>query len=193
MGHTVLVLPSTLITKPTSKGGLQGTIMDRVDIITGTLGKAHGCVGGYIAESAKMVDTVRSLGPGFTFTTSLHPAIMEGAKAAIVYQMKYQGDRCLQQLHTRAVKGGLAEKDIPVIPNTSHIIPVLVGSAESHQESVRYSSRATQHLRAEHQLPYGARWPRTAPHHAYPRSHTRTTRTSDRCCRRHLHRTGYQT
>lgn len=110
-------------------GKPKGTIMDRIDIITGTLGKAYGVVGGYIAGSTKMVDTIRSLAPGFIFTTSLPPASMAGAKAAIEYQMEYQGDRRLQQLHTRAVKDELNAKDIPVIPNPSHIIPVLVGNA----------------------------------------------------------------
>ncbi|KAF7189305.1 5-aminolevulinate synthase, mitochondrial [Pseudocercospora fuligena] len=109
---------------------LKGTVMDRIDIITGTLGKAYGCVGGYIAGNANMVDTVRSLAPGFIFTTSLPPATMAGAQTAIEYQMSYQGDRRLQQLHTRAVKAALDAKDIPVIPNPSHIIPVLVGNAE---------------------------------------------------------------
>ncbi|KAF2819111.1 delta-aminolevulinic acid synthase [Ophiobolus disseminans] len=111
-------------------GRPQGTIQDRVDIITGTLGKAYGCVGGYIAGSAKLVDTIRSLAPGFIFTTSLPPATMAGAKTAIEYQANYQGDRRLQQLHTRAVKDALSAKDIPVIPNPSHIVPVLVGNAE---------------------------------------------------------------
>ncbi|KAA6412126.1 MAG: 5-aminolevulinate synthase [Lasallia pustulata] len=111
-------------------GKPEGTVMDRIDIITGTLGKAYGCVGGYIAGSTKMVDAIRSLAPGFIFTTSLPPATMAGAKTAIEYQMGYQGDRRLQQLHTRAVKDALADKDIPVIPNPSHIIPVLVGNAE---------------------------------------------------------------
>jgi len=111
-------------------GKTKGTIMDRIDIITGTLGKAYGCVGGYIAGSAKMVDAIRSLAPGFIFTTSLPPATMAGAKTAIEYQMDYQGDRRLQQLHTRAVKDALNAKDIPVMPNPSHIIPVLVGNAE---------------------------------------------------------------
>ena len=111
-------------------GRPHGTVMDRVDIITGTLGKAYGCVGGYIAGSSKMVDAVRSLAPGFIFTTSLPPATMAGAKTAIEYQMAYQGDRQLQQLHTRAVKDALNERDIPVIPNPSHIVPVLVGNAE---------------------------------------------------------------
>ena len=111
-------------------GRPKGTVMDRIDIITGTLGKAYGCVGGYIAGSAKMVDTIRSLAPGFIFTTSLPPATMAGAKAAIEYQMKFQLDRVLQQLHTRSTKEALAKKDIPVMPNPSHIIPVLVGNAE---------------------------------------------------------------
>jgi 5-aminolevulinate synthase len=111
-------------------GKPKGTIMDRIDIITGTLGKAYGCVGGYIAGSAKLVDTIRSLAPGFIFTTSLPPATMAGAKAAIEYQMEYQGDRRLQQLHTRAVKSALTDLDIPVIPNPSHIVPLLVGNAE---------------------------------------------------------------
>ncbi|KAG9546325.1 5-aminolevulinate synthase-like protein, partial [Aureobasidium melanogenum] len=71
-----------------------------------------------------------SLAPGFIFTTSLPPATMSGAQAAIEYQMAYKGDRRLQQLHTRAAKDALAAKDIPVIPNPSHIIPVLVGDAE---------------------------------------------------------------
>lgn len=116
-------------------GRPQGTIQDRVDIITGTLGKAYGCVGGYIAGSSKLVDTIRSLAPGFIFTTSLPPATMAGAKAAIEYQANYQGDRRLQQLHTRAVKDALDAKDIPVIPNPSHIIPVLVGNAETARKA----------------------------------------------------------
>ncbi|KAI0902434.1 tetrapyrrole biosynthesis, 5-aminolevulinic acid synthase [Annulohypoxylon nitens] len=112
------------------QGKPQGTIMDRIDIITGTLGKAYGCVGGYIAGSAKLVDMIRSLAPGFIFTTSLPPATMAGARAAIEYQMEYNGDRRLQQLHTRAVKEALDARDIPVIPNPSHIVPILVGNAE---------------------------------------------------------------
>jgi 5-aminolevulinate synthase len=111
-------------------GRPKGTVMDRVDIITGTLGKAYGCVGGYIAGSARLVDAVRSLAPGFIFTTSLPPSVMAGARTAIEYQMEYQGDRRLQQLHTRAVKEALRAHDIPVIPNPSHIIPCLVGNAE---------------------------------------------------------------
>ena len=113
-----------------ASGKPQGTVMDRIDIITGTLGKAYGCVGGYIAGSAKMVDAIRSLAPGFIFTTSLPPATMAGAQTAIEYQMRHQSDRTLQQLHTRSVKEALVAQDIPVMPNPSHIVPVLVGNAE---------------------------------------------------------------
>lgn len=107
-----------------------GTIMDRIDIITGTLGKAYGCVGGYIAGSASLVDMIRSLAPGFIFTTSLPPATMAGAQTAIEYQMCHPMDRYLQQTHTRSTKALLMDRGIPVMLNPSHIIPVLVGDAE---------------------------------------------------------------
>ncbi|KAK0711170.1 pyridoxal phosphate-dependent transferase [Lasiosphaeris hirsuta] len=128
-----------------ANGKPRGTIMDRIDIFTGTLGKAYGCVGGYIAGSAKLIDTVRSLAPGFIFTTSLPPAVMAGARAAIEYQMSYGGDRRQQQLHTRAVKEALGARDIPVIPNPSHIIPILVGNAE-------LAKQASDKLLQDHQI-----------------------------------------
>ncbi|KAJ5619434.1 hypothetical protein N7510_003418 [Penicillium lagena] len=121
----------------------KGTVQDRIDIITGTLGKAYGCVGGYIAGSAAMVDTIRSLAPGFIFTTSLPPATMAGADTAIQYQAAHPRDRVLQQLHTRAVKTALKDLDIPVIPNPSHIVPLLVGDAE-------LAKRASDKLLDEH-------------------------------------------
>lgn len=110
-------------------GRPEGTVMDRIDIITGTLGKAYGCVGGYIAGSKRLVDMIRSLAPGFIFTTSLPPATMAGAHASIEYLMTHDGERRLQQLHTRAVKEEVAARDMPVIGNPSHIVPLLVGDA----------------------------------------------------------------
>ncbi|KAK6365646.1 hypothetical protein LTS17_011032 [Exophiala oligosperma] len=118
-----------------TKESQKGSVMDRIDIITGTLGKAYGCVGGYIAGSAALVDAIRSLAPGFIFTTSLPPATMAGARTAIEYQARYQGDRRLQQLHTRALKDELTGRGIPVIPNPSHIVPVLVGDAETAKQA----------------------------------------------------------
>ncbi|KAK9475775.1 pyridoxal phosphate-dependent transferase [Lipomyces japonicus] len=107
------------------------TVMSRIDIITGTLGKAYGSVGGYIAGSSYFVDMIRSLAPGFIFTTSLPPASMAGARAAIEYQRKSNKDRVAQQLNTRYVKSRLADLGIPVVPNPSHIVPVLVGDAQT--------------------------------------------------------------
>ncbi len=113
-----------------AKGGAKGTAMDRIDIITATLGKAYGNVGGYIAGSARFVDMVRSYAPGFIFTTSLPPVVMSGARTAIAYQRQHNGDRQRQQLNVAAVKSDLAAIGLPVIPNTTHIVPVLVGNAE---------------------------------------------------------------
>jgi len=105
------------------------SVMDRVDIITGTLGKAYGNVGGYIAGSRNLVDTVRSLAPGFIFTTSLPPHVMAGATAAVEYQKQTLSDRIAQQLAVRKTKQLLSELDIPVVPGPSHIVPVLIGDA----------------------------------------------------------------
>jgi 5-aminolevulinate synthase len=121
-----------------SKGStepVKGSVMDRIDIITGTLGKAWGVVGGYIAGSADLVDVVRSYAPGFIFTTSLPPAVVAGAQASIAYQSEFMGDRRLQQINTREVKRQLGELGIPVVPNPSHIIPVLVGDAALAKEA----------------------------------------------------------
>lgn len=112
-----------------SPDAIKGSVMDRVDIITGTLGKAYGAVGGYIAGSTDFVDMIRSYAPGFIFTTSLPPATVAGAQASVAYQKEYLGDRRLQQLNARALKTHLAALDIPVIPGPSHIVPVLVGDA----------------------------------------------------------------
>ncbi|KXN87908.1 5-aminolevulinate synthase, mitochondrial [Leucoagaricus sp. SymC.cos] len=108
---------------------IPGSVMDRVDIITGTLGKAYGAVGGYIAGSEEFVDMIRSYAPGFIFTTSLPPATVAGARASVVYQSEYLGDRQLKQVNVREVKRRFAELDIPVVPGPSHIVPVLVGDA----------------------------------------------------------------
>lgn len=108
----------------------KSTVMDRVDMITGTLGKSFGTVGGYVAASQRLVDWLRSYAPGFIFTTSLPPAVMAGAAEAIRFQRSHLELRQLQQLHTGYVKQGMKELGIPVIPNPSHIVPVLVGNPD---------------------------------------------------------------
>jgi 5-aminolevulinate synthase len=91
------------------------SVMDRVDIITGTLGKAYGVVGGYIAGSADMVDAVRSYAPGFIFPTSLPPATVAGALVSVAYQKEFVGDRQLQHINVRSLKKHFDAMDIPVV------------------------------------------------------------------------------
>lgn len=106
-------------------------VMNRIDMVTGTLGKAFGVVGGYITGKRNMIDWFRLYAPGFIFTTSLPPAVMAGASASIRYQRATLKDRIAQQKNTRHVKNEFAAAGIPVIPNPSHIVPVLVGNAAS--------------------------------------------------------------
>ncbi|KAI2788139.1 5-aminolevulinate synthase [Penicillium oxalicum] len=117
------------------KGYRGKTIVDRIDIITGTLGKAYGCIGGYIAANSKVVDFVRSLAPGFIFTTTLPPAVVAGAETSVDYQRRTSADRKLQQMIVRSVKEKLRNMDIPVIPNPSHIVPILIGDAERARQA----------------------------------------------------------
>ena len=104
-------------------------LMGRIDIFNGTLGKAFGVFGGYIAASARMVDAVRSYAPGFIFTTSLPPAVAAGAAAAIAFLKTAEGQklRDAQQLHARVLKMRLKALGMPIIDHGSHIVPVHVG------------------------------------------------------------------
>jgi 5-aminolevulinate synthase len=101
--------------------------MHRIDIINGTLAKAYGVFGGYIAASAKMVDAVRSYAPGFIFTTSLPPAVAAGAAASVRVLKTAQHLRDAQQLHARILKTRLKSLGLPIIDHGSHIVPVHVG------------------------------------------------------------------
>lgn len=105
------------------------TVMDRVDMITGTLGKSFGVVGGYVAANRSMTDWIRSFAPGFIFTTSLPPSVMSGLSTSIRIVRKNIEDRVNQQLNVRYVKNEFKKIGIPVIPNPSHIVPLLVGNA----------------------------------------------------------------
>lgn len=104
-------------------------VMDRIDIIQGTLGKAFGVVGGYIAASADLVDFVRSFGNGFIFTTSLPPAVAAGARASVRHVRKTQALRDRHQERSETLKRRLKEAGLPVMPSICHIVPVLVGDA----------------------------------------------------------------
>lgn len=102
-------------------------LSDRIDIINGTLGKAYGVMGGYIAASAKMCDAVRSYAPGFIFTTSLPPVVAAGAAASVAHLKTDQGLRDLHQERAAVLKLRLKGMGLPIIDHGSHIVPVIVG------------------------------------------------------------------
>ena len=107
------------------RDGLAG----RIDIINGTLAKAYGVMGGYIAASAKMCDAIRSYAPGFIFTTSLPPAVAAGAAASVAF-LKTADGQALRQRHqdqARVLKLRLKAMGLPIIDHGSHIVPVIVG------------------------------------------------------------------
>lgn len=106
--------------------GLQG----RVDIVNGTLGKAYGVQGGYIAADAVVVDAIRSVAAGFIFTTSMSPVTCAGALAAVKYLKEHGELRDKHQDRARKLKHRLEKAGLPVMPSTTHIVPVLVGDAK---------------------------------------------------------------
>src|SRR3990170_3756581 len=102
-------------------------VMDRVDIINGTLAKGFGVMGGYIAATSELCDAIRSFASGFIFTTSLAPAIVAGALASIRHLKTSALERARHQERVRTLKRSLKAKRLPVMDNPSHIVPVMVG------------------------------------------------------------------
>jgi 5-aminolevulinate synthase len=102
-------------------------LMGRIDIINGTLAKAYGVMGGYIAASEKMCDAIRSYAPGFIFTTSLPPAVAAGAAASVAHLKTDQSLRDQHQLQAKILKMRLKGLGLPIVDHGSHIIPVIVG------------------------------------------------------------------
>jgi 5-aminolevulinate synthase len=102
-------------------------LLDRIDIVEGTLAKAFGLMGGYIAAGAEIVDAIRSFAPGFIFTTSIAPAIAAGATASVRHLQVSETERTLQKKHARLLTAALKTRHLPVVETPSHIIPVMVG------------------------------------------------------------------
>ncbi|WP_304170092.1 5-aminolevulinate synthase [Phenylobacterium aquaticum] len=102
-------------------------VMAQIDIIEGTLGKAFGVMGGYIAADAIIVDAIRSYADGFIFTTSIPPALAAGAVASIRYLKEHNEVRIAHQERAAALKARMAKAGLPVMPSVSHIVPVEVG------------------------------------------------------------------
>lgn len=110
--------------------GERDGVLDDMDIISGTLGKAFGNIGGYIAGTASLVDMIRSYAAGFIFTTSLPPTVLAGAIASISILASDEGRqlRSIQQENVKYLRNKLVECGFPVVPTTSHIIPVHIGN-----------------------------------------------------------------
>ena len=102
-------------------------LMHRLDIINGTLAKAFGVMGGYIAASAKMCDAIRSYAPGFIFTTSLPPAVAASAAASVAFLKSAHDLRAAHRRQARILKMRLKGLGLPIIDHGSHIVPVIVG------------------------------------------------------------------
>jgi len=103
-------------------------LMHRIDIINGTLAKAYGVMGGYIATSAKLADAIRSYAPGFIFTTSLPPSVAAGAAASVAILKNLQDLRDLHQQQASILKTRFKAIGLPLIDHGSHIVPVIVGN-----------------------------------------------------------------
>ena len=102
-------------------------LMHRLDIINGTLAKAFGVMGGYIAASVKMCDAIRSYAPGFIFTTSIPPAVAAGAAASVAHLKRAPELREQHQTQAKILKTRLKAMGLPIIDHGSHIVPVMVG------------------------------------------------------------------
>jgi 5-aminolevulinate synthase len=103
--------------------------MDRIDIVEGTLAKAFGVMGGYIAASADLVDCIRSFAPGFIFTTSIAPVLAAGAMASIRHLKQSDAEREALAQRAASLKTLLAKAGLPVMESPSHIVPLFVGDA----------------------------------------------------------------
>jgi 5-aminolevulinate synthase len=101
-------------------------MMDRITLIEGTLGKAYGVVGGYVAGSAALIDFIRSFASGFIFTTALPPAVAAGARASVRHLKESGEERLRQRANVAKLRARLDAMGIPHLPNPSHIVPVMV-------------------------------------------------------------------
>ncbi|KAK0058077.1 5-aminolevulinate synthase erythroid-specific mitochondrial [Biomphalaria pfeifferi] len=119
---------------PTGAGiGQRDGCVHKMDIISSTLGKAFGQMGGYITGDRDVIDAVRSYGNGFIFTTALPPHVMAGCLASLKILQSLEGRELREKLHKNVLymKKELSLEKIPVIPGTSHVVPVIVGDAKA--------------------------------------------------------------
>lgn len=104
-------------------------LLDRIDMVQGTLSKGFGSIGGYIAGSSEAVDFVRSFASGFIFSTALPPSVVAGIRAALQHLKEDSSARIALARRTASLKAKMLSRDIPVLPSPSHILPVMIGDA----------------------------------------------------------------
>ncbi len=104
-------------------------LMDRIDVVEGTLAKGFGVMGGYVAANAAIIDAIRSYAPEFIFTTSLPPALCAAARTSIEHLKTSTRERDSHRQQSQLTKALLAECGLPVMANQTHIVPLLVGDA----------------------------------------------------------------
>ena len=120
-------------------------VMEQIDIVEGTLAKAFGVIGGYVAARAPIIDAIRSYAPGFIFTTALPPAIAAGAHQSLALVRAGDALRARHQARAERLKRALAAADLPLLPTPSHIVPLMVRDA-------RLCKDASDMLLAEHDI-----------------------------------------
>jgi 5-aminolevulinate synthase len=162
-----------------SGGGIseRDGVASRIDVIEGTLAKAFGCLGGYIAASAALIDAVRSYAPGFIFTTALPPAVCAAATAAIRHLKTSQWERDRHQDRAARTKVALAAAALPVMTSPTHIVPIFCRRSRALQDGERSLADRPWHLHSADQLSNRAEGDGTAAY--YTESASR--RCADRC------------
>ena len=149
-------------------GGIteRDAVADRVTIIEGTLGKAFGVMGGYIAADQRIVDVIRSYAPGFIFTTSLSPVLVAGVLAAVKHLKASSEEREAQQANAAMLKAMFADAGLPVMLSETHIVPLMIGDPVKAKKISRYPARRIWRLCAADQLSHGPARHRAAALHA---------------------------
>ena len=155
-------------------------VMHRIDILEGTLAKAFGCLGGYIAASTDIIDAVRSYAPGFIFTTALPPAICSAATAAIRHLKTSTWERERHQDRAARVKAILTAAGLPVMSSDTHIVPLFVGDPELCKRACDILLRRARHLYPADQLSDRRQRHRAAADHAFALSRRRIDRSARR-------------